>query len=87
MNPIVENPRQADRAMSLCLKNGIRIYPVPYSASRYKIVIEQPGMKPSKSDETYPEKSDKHTPGMYDKIREIYRQIAEQLEKPKPAII
>lgn len=84
MNAKVENPRRFDQAMSLCFKNGIKIYPVPYGASRFEIVIERPGKAPKKSDEKYPEKATKHLPGIYDKILSLYQEIAAKLEKPQP---
>lgn len=86
----VENvtPRESGRPMALCLKNGIRIYPVPYG-NRFKIVIERNG-KPTMGAETYPEKTDKTAPkdkpvvGVYDKIRELYNDLAAKIEKLKP---
>ena len=85
MKPIVETtPREAGKAMSKCLKNGIRIYPVPYGYN-FKIIIERNG-KPKPGKDVFPAKAEKDKPGVFDKIRELYDQIAEKIDKPKPVL-
>jgi hypothetical protein len=80
---IVENtPKDESRNMSTCFKNGIRIIPFKYG-NLFKIIVERNG-KQKKGEDLYPEKSDKHTPGVYDKIHELYRQIANKIDTPQP---
>jgi len=80
---IVENtPKNEAKNMSKCFKNGIRIYPFKYG-NNFKIVVERNG-KPKKGEKLYPEKADKVTPGVYDMIHELYRQLADKIENPQP---
>lgn len=73
-------PKEAARNMSLCFKAGIRILPVPYG-TRYKIQVEQEGKDPIIPDNLYPEKSTKTETGLYDKIQELYAELAQRVER------
>lgn len=75
--------KEQGKYMTICLRNGIRLFPVPYG-NRYKIVVERHG-KAKKGEETYPLKSDKTAIGVYDKIYQLYQQIADNITKPKSA--
>ena len=73
-------PKEAARNMSICFKDGIRILPVPYG-TRYKIQVEQEGKNPILPDNLYPEKSTKTEIGVFDKIQELYAELANRVEK------
>lgn len=87
MKTVVEKPpREAGKAMSICFKNGFRIYPVPYSASRYKIVTERPRKDPLESEETYSVKPGRNQTGLWEKIEELYGTIAARIEKNRKSV-
>lgn len=64
--------RKSDSAMSKCLKRGIRIYPQPWGRN-FKIVIEKNGAA-TPGEKIFDSKT------VFDRIREIYKEIANNLE-------
>lgn len=67
--------------MSYCFKHAIRIYPTPYG-NNYKITIEKQG-KPKTGDKIFflktridPKTKEVISLGLYEKIWQLYEQIA-----------
>ena len=84
MRTIAEKtPKELAQEMKTCLKNGVRIYPVPYG-NNFKIVVERNG-KPKPGKDIFPSKAEKGRTGVFDKIRELYSQIAFKINNPEPA--
>ncbi|WP_299431526.1 hypothetical protein [uncultured Aquimarina sp.] len=78
--------REQSKFMSLCLSEGIVIYPIVYARKRYKIVIETRGI-PKEGKEIYPQdpevdkKTKERKPSVYEKIHELYEEIAQNIKR------
>ncbi len=81
------NARDKSYYMSLCLKHGIKIYPIVESPKRYRLAIERNGQKPKIGDEIYPNEStyDRESKqilmSVYDKIHELYTVLGKKIKK------
>jgi len=71
--------RETGQYMSKCLKRGIRVYPVPWGRN-FKIVVERNG-KPKHGEQIF------NATTVFDKINEIYKQIANNIEKKQTQLI
>lgn len=69
---------------SWCFANNVKIYPVPVSnAGIYRIAVAT-GNRETIGEGTYKDKPMKDHPGVWDKIRELYKQIYEKNHREKP---
>ncbi|WP_281990541.1 hypothetical protein [Aquimarina aggregata] len=81
------NARQQSSDMSLCIKKGIKIYPIVYARNQYKLVVERNGI-PKKGNAIYPQESqyDKKTKellkmSVHEKIHQLYSEMASKIRK------
>lgn len=63
--------------MSLCFENDIKIIPDPI-AGRYKLTMVDNG-KRKPSGKTYPAETTKNDIGAWDKLHDLYKQIANNI--------
>lgn len=77
----IETPKRDPKGavMSVCFKKGFYLKPLPWG-NRFKIILEEPGQKPKTGSKTYPAKSDEHSTGVFDKMQEMYQQIAFKIQ-------
>jgi len=85
----MKSARQQCKCMSICLKNGVRIYTTRYG-NNFKITIEKAGIpKTGKKiffiKTTRDSKTGDVTLGVYDKIWDLYKQIATNIINKKNA--
>ncbi|WP_271728728.1 hypothetical protein [Aquimarina algiphila] len=81
------NAREQSLNMSLCHKNGIKIYPIVYAKHKYKLVIERNGV-PKMGNVVYPQETefDKKTKeiiklNVYEQIHSLYDEMAIKIKE------